>query len=207
MKITKTVLACLAVLAFFALTTRSARAGDVDCTTSVTTCFGSTVAGTASGTLTGGTHAATFNETVYKSGSVYTYVFSFTNSGSSLDYASAFTSEVSGSTDNFNCGNGSCLNYGVVIPMSSVNDTGFTFNSLSMTVNFSTLASGGNFTFYVQSTMGPTNGGFLVGNGGPSATANALGAPEPNVLTLLGSLLLVLMLGMPFASGLRTRTA
>lgn len=213
MKITKSVLACVAVLAFVALSTRPAHAGDVDCTTGVTACFGTTIVGTASGLLAGNGHAASFAETVYKQGSVYTYVFTITNDNTAaLDFANTFTSASGGGFgDNFNCGNGSCLNYGVVTGVgfttAGKDDTGFSFNSLSLQVGFTSLSSQQQFTFYVQG--GPTaSGKIYVGNSGATGQDNSLDpASEPGILILLGSLLGLLLLGLPFAPRLRAAIA
>jgi hypothetical protein len=208
MRITKRVLAGLAVLAVFTLTSRSARAGDMNCATVAACSFGTAIA-TDMGTTTGTGHNASYTETVYQNGSVFTYLFTISDTtGPTLDYASTFTNSSSGSIDNFNCGNGSCLNYGVINGLSTVNGTGFTFMDFSLQVGIKQLGNGGTFAFYAQSGEGPTAGQIYVGDGGPTTPVGSLDpAYEPSVLTLLGSLLLLLLLGKPFASILRTRTA
>lgn len=213
MKITKTVLACLAVLAFFALTTRSARAGDTDCNISLNTCnFGTLTGDVAGGVLVGTTDSserATFAEQVYVSGGVYTYVFTITNTstdGTNLDLANTYTLPFP-SHDYFNSHDA----WGVVTDQTStgVDDIAFNFLTGSLSVNYSSLAPGQSFTFYAQGA-GPTNGQFYGGNSGPTGADSSWDpklVSEPNVLTLLGSLLLVLVLGMPFTAVLRRRTA
>jgi hypothetical protein len=76
-------------------------------------------------------------ETVYQKESVYTYVFTITNEKTpKIDFANTFTSAgSSGYGDTFNCGNGSCLNYGV-IGSSSVDDTGFSFDRSAFRSDF-----------------------------------------------------------------------
>lgn len=212
MKPMRTALTCLGVLALLVLATTPARAGDADCV-SVSSCNFGLLQASQTGTLSAGSggHSATYMDSVYRSGSVYTYVFTITNNNAhALDFANTFTNPGGGGFgDNFNCGNGSCLNYGVVTTLttSGKNDTGFAFNSLSLQVGFTPLLSGQSFTFYVQG--GPfTTGQLYAGNSGatsPSASLDPLS--EPGVLTLLGSLLLVLMLGTPFASRFRQCTA
>jgi len=216
MKITKTILACLAVLAFFALTTRCARAGDVDCTSvgsGACSTFGGSVA-SANGTLTGASgESASFNETVYQNGTVFTYVFTITNNstgGILLNSATIFTNAGGGGFgDNFNCpagGIGTCLNYGEITTSATEGDTGFDFKLNSLTVGIASLPVNGSFTFYVQGA-GTTNGTISVSNSGPTGPgAVKTAVSEPNALTLLGSLLFVLLLGMPVGVRLRQRT-
>jgi hypothetical protein len=207
MRIMKRVLVGLAMLALLALTARSARAGDINCTTVAACSFGTSI-GSDSGTTSGSGHTASYSETVYQNGSVFTYLFTITNDNSvPLDYASTFTTSGAGSVDNFNCG-GSCLNWGVITGLSSVGGTAFTFMPLSLQSGFKPLGNGATFTFYAQAGEGPTAGGIYMGDGGPTFPAGSLDpAYEPNVLVLLGSLLLLLLLGAPFASILRTRMA
>lgn len=217
MKITKSVLACLAMLAFFVLTTSSARAADVDCggSTPQPACnFGTQL---VTYTLTNvplaggsGSHSAQFSESVYKNGSgIYTYVFAVNNLNSNfLDTLSTFAN--SGSGDGFSCsGLLDCGVVGLGTGGSTVNDTSFIFNAGSLVVNFGQLLGPNNqFEFYVQSTGAPVAGQFNTGDKGSTLYDPSWNAtPEPGVLTLLGSLLLVLLLGAPLATRLRTRTA
>jgi hypothetical protein len=215
MKIMRTALACFGVFVLLAVASAPARAGDSDCTTAASACGFGTLVNTVSGTLTGNSHVVPFLENVYLSGSVYTYVFQMTNGnnvGGGLDFANAFTLAGGGGFgDNFNCGNGSCLNFGVVdggiTLTSNVNDTGFHFNPLSFTVDFGVLSSGNSFTFYVQGGP-PVTGTLNAGNGGSTTnSANVLAAAsEPGVVALLGSSFL-LFGGMVFVGRLRSREA
>ena len=210
MKTMRTVLPCFGMLVLLAFATTFARAGDTDCTTGLTSCFGINVVGTASGSLSGGGHVASFAETVFKQGSVYTYVFTITNLNTALlDFANTFTN--AGLGDNFNCGNGSCQNYGVVTGAAFTtpgkDDTTWGFNPLSLQVGFTTLGLNQKLTFYVQGGA-PAPGMIYVGNRGATGQHSSLDpAPlsEPGVLTLLASLLLVL--GIPFVGRLRPREA
>ena len=216
MKTVRTALASLGVLAFLALATTAANASamDVTCSGTATSCGFGTLVTTLPGSLSGGGHNATFTEDVFKNGSVYTYVLQIQNTGSALGSAKISTAS---SSDNFNCASGgsaNCLDYGIVSggitnsTMLGETSSAFAFGTLSVTVQFASTLSGGSYlTFYVQGGA-PVTGTFNVGNGSSTTnSSNALAAPEPNVLTLLGSLLLMLVLGMPLASRLRTRTA
>jgi hypothetical protein len=206
------------MLALLALATTFASAGDSDCATMASACgFGVLQGGdTKVGILTGNGHVVPFVENVYLSASgVYTYVFQITNgAGGALDFANAFTTAGGGGLgDNFNCGNGSCLNFGVVFGgislATSVDDNpeglGFHFNPLSLTVDFGILTSGQSFTFYAQGGP-PVTGTLNAGNGGSTTNSNNILAPasEPSVVALLGSSLL-LFGGILFAGRFRSR--
>ncbi|HVB58088.1 MAG TPA: hypothetical protein VNE63_16905 [Candidatus Acidoferrales bacterium] len=203
MKTMRTAIASLGVLVLLAFATIPARATPTNCTLTPNTCnFGSTVVGTAGGNLTGNNHDANFSETVYLNGGIYSYVFTITPQA--LNTTAISWGDVSFTYDNFNG------NYGVVTDQSTATlaSAGFVFNNGDITVNFTPLGTSGNFTFYLQSSMGPINGGFQVGDtGGTNIAKGLVASPEPNVLTLLGSLLFALVLGIPFASRLRTATA
>jgi hypothetical protein len=201
MKAMRAVLPYFSVMVLLAFATVFASAGDTDCTTAASSCgFGALVT-TVNTTLTGNGHSVPVEEQVFQNGSVYTYVFQITDGNTHpLDYANVFTL-ASGFGDNFNCGNGSCLNFGVVdggiTHASVVDDTGFSFNQLSLTVGFGVLHNTQNFTFYVQGGA-PVSGTLNSGDGGSTTNnANVLAAAsEPGVVTLLGSTLLLLF-GIP----------
>lgn len=220
MKITKTVLACLAVLAFFALTTRSARAGEMDC--KLSSCAFSSVTPTTvflnesgTGLLTG----LSLTENIYDNSGVYTYVFQLQDAkvggSSGLNSEVAFTILPGFSADSFN----PSLKFGLITDETNNGATGsvgcggtgiFCFGSAGLTVGFGAhqLNAGQEFTFYAQGDAYiPNDGQLKVTDGHQQLFTADTPVPEPGVLTLLASLLLVLGLGMPFAFRLRTRTA
>jgi hypothetical protein len=210
MKIMRTALACFGVLVVLALTTTPARAGNTDCSGAASTCGFGTSFLTTSGTLIGGGHSVAFQENVYTNGSVYTYVFQLTNGNNvGIDSAKVLTL-VGGFGDNFNCGNGSCLNFGVVdggisAVSSNTNDT-FAWGSLSLTVDYGTLLNNQSFTFYVQGGA-PAAGVLSAGNLNSTAYGNVFtAASEPGVVALLGSSFM-LYGGMVFVGRLRSREA
>ena len=228
MKITKTVLACLAVLALFALTAGRAIAGADNCSGPSSGCgFGSIVNtqttyydSTGTTALTAQSGGFQLTETVYQlTGGSYAYVFDLTNNSANaaevLTNESAFTGSSGSGVDEFNPN----YNFGVITGtpyttsgatygIGGTNGDGFSFNPGALSVSFSLQPNGNSFTFYAEGT-GPTNGGWS-SHDGVVLQASTLGPahmPEPGVLTLLGSLLLVLLLGAPLATRLRTTTA
>jgi hypothetical protein len=217
MKTIRAVLSCFAVLGLLAFATTLARAaGDTDCATLASCGFVAPVA-SMSGTLTGGGHNVSFIEQVYQKGSVFTYVFQLTNNNNvslGIDFAKLFTNTGGGgSGDNFNCGDGSCLNYGIVkggITTATTfepPETGkFNFNTLSFEIDFKVLKKGQSITFYLQGGA-PAFGTLSAGNGTPTNGSTVLTpGSEPGVVTLLGSSLL-LVLGIPLVGRLRSREA
>jgi hypothetical protein len=194
-----------------------ALAGDVDCSTTPATCFGSLVAGPYSTNLD--TSAFTGNETtnVYENGSnVYTYVYTFTLSPGSSDVAEITASAYG--YDTFNGGPsapGSILNWGVLTgsayTTSGVNDCGddpsqcpsgsgspgFTFGAgsyLTNVANLGPIGSGGTaeiYTFYGQSPLPPIMGTISAQDGGTAVYGPQYvpGTPEPASLALLGTAL------------------
>jgi len=219
---TKSIVACLAVIAFFALGAGRAIAGPYNCANpsacgfstpgvSQTTYFNS--AGVAQ---TGALGAAyTMTETEYQvATNIYAYAFELTDNAAStslpmtVEYAQ--TGPNGSNADEFNPN----YNFGVITGSTTpgvtwgiggTNGDGFTFGAGRLQVQFSEPA-GNSFTFYAEGT-GPILGGWL-GLDGVTLTTSDLGpasAPEPGVLTLLGSLLFALLLGTPLAGVARRR--
>lgn len=234
MKITKTVLASLAVLAFLAVSTRPARAGQMDCTSAnPCTNFGGSIYTSSELIVSPSVANANYNVTVTEqvfentSDGVYTYAFDVDNdsvgSGAgaiTITAADTWTFTGSGAVNNYAAN----LRYGVVflppsgfaLNTSSVPGTLNLTSNSQLTTSFS-LPQGGEFTFFAQGGA-PATGGFETGDGGPAFVAPAgtsgfsLGIespaslPEPSVLTQLGASLL-LMLAIPFVVRLRQRMA
>jgi len=216
MKITKTVLTCLAVLAFFALTTRSARAGESDCSISGVP--------TPSCSFTGGTpntlptqsdtspFGATLDESTYQNGSVYTYVYKLTDtSGAQISGLNLFATVAGYSLDSFNPAGP----FGIVTDQTNFTVTAnagcgagpFCFGSSSFSVDFGSAfdKSGEMFTFYVTGPA-PIAGQLNLNDGGTDAFSPTVSGSEPSVLIQLGASLL-LMLAIPFAVRLRRQAA
>ncbi|MGH9325160.1 MAG: hypothetical protein ACRD2B_00515 [Terriglobia bacterium] len=186
-------LAAIAVVVAFA--TASAFATDVDVTN--TSGFGTLVATLSpSTTLTTADYSATLTESVYLSGTTYSYVYTASNSSTSTaGLTSASTSTIANpNANNFSSG----LDFGVVTGSTSANldDSGFTFNPSSLAVGMTggttnTVVAGDMFTFYAQSTLGPQAGSFSTQDGGLSNAGHSLDpAVEPSSITLVGLVLL-----------------
>jgi hypothetical protein len=217
MRIMRTILACFGVVVFLGLTTQLARAGQVNCTgalacTSLITSFGgpTPVATDAGSLVAGGVHAS-YTENVYYSSGIYTYEFTITNLAGG-DFLSDAKVTSNPGTDNFD----SADDYGVIgtLTTGSFAHVGFGFSFSSLTVCFDVKTTGcgeslgaGTFTFYAQSSLGP-RGGIIGVSDSTTSTSADLGpgyAPEPSVLTLLGSLVFALLLGSPLARTMRHR--
>ena len=231
MKITKSVLACLAVLAFMVLTTGSARAGgtDSDCASAtITTCgFGTLTATLAPITVTNGSDSATITEYVFDSGGgVFTYAFTVQNTGSvGLSQATAVTLLGLPGNDRYNpnglFGVETNINY-TTAGIDDITDAGaglgFIFGTNDLKVNFCTvsnctpagpgLAANDKFTFFVTGPD-PGPGNIAVCNSGCTASnvVNSLQPlVEPSMLSQL-SVSLLLMVAVPFVVRLRRRIA
>jgi hypothetical protein len=217
MRIMRSVLGCLGGLALLALAAVPAKAGDVNCANPTSCGFGTATGYTTSGavlTSLGGDNA-TFTESVYENAGIYTYVFTISNSGNTLASANTLgdtNGDHFASTDSYGVLTGSTT--------SSYSSAAFAFNPGSLTVCFDLSSSGctdsltnnskhNEFTFYVQSANGPTDGTLSVTNSGPTNTAFAWDpAPEPSALVLLGITVLLLAVGIPVADRrLRAHTA
>lgn len=209
MKIKRAVFACLGVLLACCFSTQLARGGDVDCSISGATCsFASgSITTVPSFTVANGNDKAKVTETVYHTGSLYTYVFDVMSTGSQvLDTARVWTSLFS--SDYFQPG----LQYGVVTDKTSllVDDNSFHFDPANLKVFFNGpgggLGSGKQITFYAQG--GPTSPGMFEVTNTNTAGPHGILAPfaEPSVARQLGASLLI-VLGILFFCRLRHRTA
>jgi hypothetical protein len=217
MKAIRGILPYLGVLALLAFATTPARAGADNCANPASCGFGAQVGPSvtyyynAAGTLLPGPTGAVYKmtESVYSVGSAYSYVFNLSNAtNQTLTGETAFTGAPGFGVDEFNPN----YNFGVVTDQTSgivtfgsggCTGDGFCFGANALDVSF-TLGQNSSFTFYAEG--GVPTGGTWRGQDGVTLNADILAplsTPEPGVLTLLGSLLLVLVFGMPVASRLR----
>lgn len=218
MKLNKVILV-VGLTAIVGLGAGTARAGDIDCSlaTALACGFGTQVGSSVTDSISTTLWSANLTSTAYQNGSFFTYVYTLALSGQ--DQLSQLTTSSNGQNlFNTAVGNVPGSNWGVMTntafttgginPVDDCTDTagagcpvgatnGFGFGPNSFITNPSNLKPGTQYTFYVQSSLGPGPGTFSAIDGGLSNFNNALdptAVPEPRSIALLGTGLLGLAL-------------